>query len=209
MSILNLTRPNIPPLTKSIIETRKNIMKMPEMVLHKMKFDNPEGVIYVGMNECKTAQILPDEVNTIFTDGLASCNSVALISRNKDGYPIVMLSHYGPSEFSQVEQVKTIEKQLKTYGAYFDKKYKAKVFYNVPGYMSEEGLKPCVNNLFSKIRTVFDKFFKHNYEEQIIPYQRQNRPAGFSTANIFQFDTKNPNQCKMTNVGEHEIFFDI
>ena len=66
-----------------------------------------------------------------------------------------------------------------------------------------------MNNIFEKIRAVMDKFFNKNYDEDIILYQGKNRPPFFSSANIFQFDTKNPNKVKMTTVGENEYFFDL
>ncbi len=209
MSITNLTRTSLPIASKSILENKKNVMEIPEMILHKMKSQMPENIVHVGMNECKTVKISPNEAHTVFTDGLASCNAVSLVTKDKQGNPIVILSHYTPLPSSQIEQAGAIEKQLETYGACFDKSCKTKVFYNVPGYMSEEGLKPCVNTIFGKIKAVLDKFLNNNYEEKIIPYQSKNRPAYFSSANIFQFDTKDINKCKMTTVGENEHFFNV
>ena len=209
MTILNLTRTSLPAATKSILENNKNIMSMPEMVLFKMQSDNPQKIVRVGMNECKTAKISPNGVNTIFTDSLASCNAVTVVSKDKSGNPIVILSHFLPSSPNQTAQASAIEKQLETYGACFDKSSKTKVFYNVPGYIGEEGLKPCISNVFGKIKKVLDKFIKNNYEEKIIPYQGKNRPAYFSSANIFQFDPQHINKCKMTTVGEQEHFFDV
>ena len=209
MSILNLTRTSLPSSTISILENNKNIMSMPEMILFKMQSETPRKIVRVGMNECKTAQITSNGVNTIFTDSLASCNAIALVAKSKKGNPIVILSHFLPSSPFQTAQANAIEKQLETYGAYFDENSKTKIFYNVPGYMSKDGLQPCITNIFEKLKQILNKFIKNNYEEKIIPYQRKNRPAYFSSANIFQFDPENINKCKMTTVGEHEYFFDV
>lgn len=210
MGILNLTRKIIPAVSKLSRQNRQNVMEMPEMILSSMIRNGDKKIIQVGMNECKAARILPERIHTIYTDGLAGCNSIGIISKGKDGNPIAILSHYTPLPVSQTAQANAIEKQLKTYGAFFDKKTTPKVFYNVPGYLDEEQqLKPCVNNVFEKIHAVLNKFFNNNYDEQIILYQNRNRPAYFSSANIFQFDPKDLSKCKMTTVGEKEFFFDV
>ena len=209
MGILNLTRKIIPAVSKLSAQNKKNVMEMPEMVLSAIMRNGDNKIVQVGMNECKAARMLPGRINTIFTDGLAGCNSIGIISKGKDGNPIVILSHYTPLQTSQIAQANAIEKQLETYGAFFDKQTRPKVFYNVPGYFDEGKLKPCVNNVFEKIHKVLNKFFNNNYDEQIVLYQNKNRPAFFSSANIFQFDPKDLNKCKMTTVGEKEFFFDV
>lgn len=184
-------------------------MQMPEMVLSSLLSKGDGHIVHVGMNESGAARILPDRIHTIYTDGLAGCNSIGLVAKGKDGQPIAILSHYTPLELSQHNQAEAIAKQLETYGAYFDQSTDPKVFYNVPGYFDEEGLKPCFNRIYDKVRPVLDKFLHNNYEEQVILYQNKNRPPFFSSANIFQFDPENLNKCKMTAVGEKEFFFDV
>ena len=181
MGILNLTRKILPTVSKLSRQNRQNVMEMPEMVLSSMIRNGDKKIIQVGMNECKAARILPERIHTIYTDGLAGCNSIGIISKGKDGNPIAILSRYTPLPVSQT----------------------------VPGYLDEGQLKPCVNNVFEKIRAVLEKFFNNNYEEQIILYQNRNRPAYFSSANIFQFDPKDLSKCKMTTVGEKEFFFNM
>ena len=209
MSIVNLTRKVLPQMSRLSAENRAAVNNMPEMVLARMMREGDKNIVQVGMNECKAVRILPGKINTIYTDGLASCNAVGVIMKGKDGYPITILSHYTPLSISKELQASTLEKQLQTYDYFIDKTKRPKLFFNVPGYMDEGKLKPCVNNIFEKIRTVMDKFFNKNYDEQTILYQGKNRPPFFSSANIFQFDTRNPNKLKMTTVGENEHFIDL
>ena len=209
MSIQNLTRNVLPAITKNSLQNRTAVNNMPEMVLARMIREGDRNIVHVGMNECKAVRILPDRINTIYTDGLASCNAVGVVMKGKDGYPITVLSHYTPLPVSKDLQESTLKQQLETYDYFIDKSKKPKVFYNVPGYESEGTLKPCVNNIFEKIRSVMDKFFNKNYEETAILYQGKNRPPFFSSANIFQFDTKNPNKLKITTVGEKEHFINL
>lgn len=209
MSIQNLTRKVLPQLSKSSAQNRSAVNGMPEMILAKMIREGDNSIVHVGMNECKAVRILPNRINTIYTDGLASCNSVGVVMKGKDGCPITVLSHYTPLPISKDLQASTLEKQLETYNYFIDKSKKPKLFFNVPGYEDEGKLKPCVNNIFEKIRAVMDKYFNKNYEEEIFVYQGKNRPPFFSSANIFQFDTKNPNKLKITSVGENEHLFDL
>lgn len=210
MGFLNLTRAVLPKISKSSIQNRESVMQMPEMVLNSMMRNGDKNIVHVGMNECKAVRILPNRINTIFTDGLAGCNSIAVVAKGKDGYPITILSHYSPLEISQLNQADAISKQLETYGAYFDSKSTPKIFYNVPGYIDDNNkLQPCVNNVFDKVKKVFDKFFGKNYNEQVVLYQNRNRPPYFSSADIFQFDPENVSKCKMTTVGENEFFFEL
>lgn len=209
MPILDLTRKVLPSLSKVSSRNRDTVNSMPEMVLAKMIREGDKKIVHVGMNECKAVQILPDKIHTIYTDALASCNSVGIIMKGKDGNPVAILSHFIPSASSNELQASSIKYQIETLNPLIDKTNKPKVFYNVPGYESEERLKPCVNNIFGKIREALDKFFNKNYDEQIIPYKTKNRPPFYSSANIFQFDTGNPNKLKMTTVGEQEHFIDL
>lgn len=209
MSILNLTRKVLPAITKSIAQNRASVQNLPEMRLAAMMRAGDKSIVSVGMNECKAVRVLPGRINTIFTDGLAGCNSIGILAKGKDGNPIAILSHYSPLQTSQANQALAIEKQLETYGAFFESSLKPKVFYNVPGFFDEGTLKPCVNTVFDKIKPVLNKFFKGNVEEKVVLYQNRNRPAFFSSANIFQFDPQNLNKCKMTTVGEKEFFIDL
>lgn len=209
MSILNLTRKVLPALAKTSAQNKANIMDIPEMKLSSLIRKGNSSIVHVGMNECKAARILPDRIHTLFTDALAGCNSIGLVAKGKDGNPIAILSHYTPLQTSQINQAAAIEKQLQTYGAYFDNSVKPKVFYNVPGYIEDGELKPCVNQIFEKIKPVLNKYLNGNFEEKTILYQNRDRPAFFSSANIFQFDPKNLNKCKMTTVGEKEFFLDL
>ena len=209
MGFLDLTRKILPSISKSSIQNRQNVMQMPEMVLSTMMRNYGGNIVHVGMNESKAVRILPNRIHTIFTDGLAGCNSIGVVAKGKDGNPIVILSHYTPLQTSQINQANAIAKQLETYGAYFDKSSRVQVFYNVPGYLDEGKLKPCVNTVFEKIKPVLNRYLKGNYTEQVILYQNRNRPPYFSSANIFQFDPANLNSCKMTSVGEKEFFFNI
>lgn len=206
---MNLTRSILPVRSKISAENLKYMNNMPEMVLDKMVRNGNKKIIHVGMNQCKSAQILPNKIHTIYTDALASCNSVGIVMNGKNGSPVAILSHFTPSLPSNELQAAAIKNQIEALNPLIDKTKKPKVFYNVPGYEDEGELKPCVNNIFGKIRSVLDIFFNKNYEEQIIPYKTQNRPPFFSSANTFQFDTKNSNKLKMTTVGEQEHFIDL
>ncbi len=209
MPILNLTRKILPKLSKLTSENRTAINNMPEMILAKMVREGDNKIVHVGMNECKAVRILPDKINTIYTDALASCNAVGIVIKGKDGYPITILSHYTPLPQSKELQALAIDKQLQTYEKFIDKSKKPNLFFNVPGYDDAGILKPCVNNIFEKVRAVMDKYFNKNYNEQVYLYKSKHRPAFFSSANIFQFDTKNSNKLKITTVGEQEHFFDL
>ena len=166
MSIINLTRKAVPAISRISSQNKEAVNAMPEMVLAGMMRKGDKNIIHVGMNECKAARILPDRIHTIYTDGLASCNAVGIVMKGKDGFPIAILSHYTPLPVSKDLQAAALEKQLGTYDYFIDKTKKPKLFFNVPGYEDEGQLKPCVNNIFEKIRTVMDKFFNKNYDEQ-------------------------------------------
>lgn len=209
MPVVNLTRKSIPAISRLSSQNKESVNAMPEMVLAAMSRKGDKNIVHVGMNECKAARILPEGIHTIYTDGIASCNAVGVVLKGKDGFPIAILSHYSPLPASKDLQAEALEKQLATYDYFIDKTKKPKLFFNVPGYEDEGQLKPCVNNIFEKIKTVMDRFFNKNYDEQTILYKGKNRPPFFSSANIFQFDTKNPNKLKITTVGEQEHFINL
>ncbi|MDR1327053.1 MAG: hypothetical protein LBJ74_01460 [Heliobacteriaceae bacterium] len=210
MSVRNLTRKFLPALSKLSAENKLFINAMPEMRLAQMLRNGDKNIVQVGMNQCKAARILPGKIHTIYTDGLAGCNSVGVVAKGLDGNPVAILSHYTPLQTSRQLQMSVIDKQLQTYDYYLDKTFSPKIFYNIPGYPDEKQvLQPCVNPLVESIKSVFNKWFKSGYDEHIALYQCRNRPAFFSSANIFQFDPKNVNNLKITTVGEKEHFINL
>lgn len=96
MSILNLTRKVLPAITKSIAQNRASVQNLPEMRLAAMMRSGDKSIVNVGMNECKAVRMLPGRINTIYTDGLAGCNSIGILAKGKDGNPVAILSHYSP-----------------------------------------------------------------------------------------------------------------
>jgi|GEM_PF-2957429 len=203
MTILNLTRKILPKLSAESNNNIEAIKKMPEIVLNAMSKSGDTSIVQVGMNQCAAARITPNGINTIFTDGLAGCNSVGIVAKGLDGKPIAILSHYTPLPKSLNLQVEAINKQLQTYGYFMDKQTKPTVFYNLrENFINENPIIPKVNGLL-------ESFFKQGINKQITPYQNSNRPAFFSSANIFQFDKTNLNKLKITNVGEKEQFIDL
>ena len=64
MSIINLTRTIRPPGARLASESLNYMRTMPEIVLAKMEHNGNKNVIHVGMNECKSAKILPDGVES-------------------------------------------------------------------------------------------------------------------------------------------------
>lgn len=210
MAINNLTRSVLPKISKIGKENIKYINEMPEMVLTCAKRSGDKSIVQVGMNECVAARISEGGINTVFTDSLSGCNAVGVVAKALDGKPVVILSHYTPLPESRRLQCEALNKQLSTYDYYLDKTTKPDVFFNVRGYTDESGvLKPQPNQIFDEIRNVLNKFFKQGFTETITPYQNVKRPAFFSSANIFQFDSKNLNKLKITNVGEKERFLDL
>lgn len=209
MSILNLTRKVLPKLSKVSAENIKYINNMPEMVLAKAIRDGNKNIVHVGMNECSAVRILPNKINTIYTDALAGCNSVGVVAKGLDGNPIAILSHYTPLPVSRQNQASSIAKQLDVYDYYIDKTVKPKVFYNVRGREVNGQFEPCGNAIMGELRNVFNKFFKNGYEEKVMPYQNAGRPGFFSSANIFQFNPSKTSELKITAVGEKEHFIDL
>lgn len=207
MSIQNLTRKILPSRSILAKTNSENLKSMPEMVLSRQIARGNKSIVHVGMNEIKTARIAPEGVNTVYTDALASCNSVGVVMKDKNGKPLVVLSHFLP--YSTDRQAVSVGSEIQKNLNIIDLSKRAKIFYNVPGYEDEGVLKPCVNHIFEEIRAVADKIFNKNYEEQVVVYKSKNRSAYFSSANIFQFDTENLNKLKVTTVGEQEHFVDL
>ena len=207
MSIQNLTRKVLPVRSSSSKLNTGYIKSMPEMVLSRQISGGDGRVVHVNMLESKTARILPGGIHTIYTDALASCNSVGVVMKDKENNPVVVLSHFLP--YSTDRQSASVGSEIQKHLNIIDTDKKAKIFYNVPAYEDEGILKPCINNIFEKIRTVIGNIFNKNFEEQIMLYKSKNRPPFFSSANIFQFDTENRNLLKITSAGEQEHFIDL
>lgn len=207
MGIVNLTRAALPKLSKISKVNIESVNSMPEMVLNKMIRNGQKGIVHVDMNRCTAARITEQGINTIYTDGLAGCNSVGLVAKGLDGKPIAMLSHYVPTNVSG--QISALEKQLATYDYYLDKSYKPKLFFNIRGENTSNGFTATQNPIIEKVKEVMSKFFPKGSDISIEPYLTQSTEPFFSRANIFQFDPANLNKLKITNVGEKEKFLDL
>lgn len=207
MGIVNLTRAVMPKLSKISKVNIESVNSMPEMVLNKMIRNGQKGIVHVDMNRCAAARITEQGINTIYTDGLAGCNSVGLVAKGLDGKPIAMLSHYVPTNVSG--QISALEKQLSTYNYYIDKSYKPKLFFNIRGENTSNGFTATQNPIVEKVKEVMSKFFPKGSDVSIEPYLTQSTEPFFSRANIFQFDPTNLNKLKITNVGEKEKFLDL
>ena len=197
----------MPKLSKISKVNIESVNSMPEMVLNKMIRNGQKGIVHVDMNRCSAARITEQGINTIYTDGLAGCNSVGLVAKGLDGKPIAMLSHYVPTNVSG--QISALEKQLSTYNYYIDKSYKPKLFFNIRGENTSNGFTATQNPIVEKVKEVMSKFFPKGSDVSIEPYLTQSTAPFFSRANIFQFDPTNLNKLKITNVGEKEKFLDL
>ncbi len=210
MAIQNLTRQILPKISLNSKDNIRFINEMPEMVLSNAIRSGNKKIVHVGMNESAAVRISQRGVNTVYTDALAGCNSVGVITKTVDGKPLIVLSHYTPLPESVKRQCAAIDKQLSVYDSYIDKSVKPDIFFNVRGYTDLDGiLKPQPNNIFDEVRNVLSRFFPKGVKETVTPYPNSKRPAFFSSANIFQFDSKNLNKLKMTTVGEKEHFIDL
>lgn len=194
--IVNLTRKVLPVLSSERLVNIKSMNEMPESILASLIRNGDKSIVQVGMNQCAATRITQNGITTIFTEGLAGCNSVGLVTKGLDGNPIAMLSHYTPLSTSRANQVEVLRKQLDMYQYYFDKSSKPKIFYNLRD--NEPN-----NPILSQCREMLNKRLG-NYDEIIMPYQNTQRPHFFSTANIFQFNPSNLNELKVTGVGEVE-----
>lgn len=203
-SVLNLTRPYLPKITSNCIES---VNAMPEMVLNRMIRNGNKSIVHCDMNQCTAAIISPDGIHTIYTDALAGCNSVNIITKLKDNRFVSILSHYVPTNIEG--QLEAIRKQLQTYLPHIDMSYRPKAFLNIRGRQTYEGLEPVPNPIVDKLKELLSKFFPQGSKTYITPYQNANRPAFFSSANIFQFDPSDISKLKITNVGEKVRFIDL
>ena len=205
--IINLTRTSLPKISKNPKENIAAVYSMPEMVLSKMAKEGNKSIVHVDMNHCAAARISPEGINTIYTDALNGCNSVGIVAKGLDGKPVAILSHYVPTNVNG--QVSAIEKQLDTYNYFLDKNYKPKLFFNIRGWIDGGKLEVVPNSIVEKVKNVLSKYFPQGAETTITPYPTKERPAFFSSANIFQFDPADTSKLKITNVGEKEKFIDL
>ncbi len=205
-SVLNLTREVLPKIStpKKNIEA---INSMPEMVLNKMMREGAQNIVHCDMNHSVGAIISPNGIDTVYTDALAGCNAVNIITKLKDNRFLSILSHYVPTNI--IGQLSAIEKQLKTYLPHIDMSYQPRTFLNIRGRQTYEGLEPVPNPIIDMLKTLLEKFFPQGSKMEITPYPTRNRPAFFSSANIFQFDPADTSKLKITYVGEKEKFIDL
>ncbi|MDD3419231.1 MAG: hypothetical protein PHE78_01375 [Candidatus Gastranaerophilales bacterium] len=206
MNITNFTRKFVPLLSDIKAENIKAIQNIPENRLAQMIQSGDKSVVQVGMNQSAATRILPNGINTLYTDGLAGCNATLLVSKGLDGNPIALMSHYTPLEKSRQLNVTAFEKQLNAYSYYMDPKTKPKVFFNVRGEETQGVLKEVPNPIMEQLNGVLKKFFPQGIDQKVIPYSTKNISPFDSHAMIAQFDK---NKMKLTTVGEKEHFIDL
>ncbi|MBD5402045.1 hypothetical protein HDR58_04520 [bacterium] len=199
MSYINLTRKILPALSSSKAENIRAIKSMPESILTSAINSGDKSIVHVGMNQCAAVRTTPEGITTVFTDGLAGCNSIAFVSKGLDGFPVIISSHYTPLKTSQEKQISAIQKQLDTFWTWLDKSVKPKVFLNL---RDNEPNNPIIKSY----RELLKKYFPNGVNEKIEYYKNSDRAPFFSSANIFQFDPKDMNKFKVTFVGEVEHF---
>lgn len=205
--IINLTRKELPRISANSRANIDAINSLPEMVLHRMSKEGNKSILHCDMNQSVAGIISPNGINTVYTNALHGCNSCNVIAKLQDNRFVSILSHYVPTNVDG--QINAIEKQLKTYQKYFDNKYQPRVFLNIRD--QHNGLKPdrITNPIIEKLQNLLSKFFPQGNKTTITPYQNKDRPAFFSSANIFQFDPDNISSLKVTNVGEKELFVNL
>lgn len=206
-SVLNLTRSVLPKISANSQKNIEAINSLPEMILNRMVRDGNKNIVRCDMNQSVAAIISSNGVNTIYTDALAGCNAVNITTKLKDKRILSILSHYVPTNVEG--QIEAIKKQLQTYLPYIDLSYKPRAFLNIRGMESYGKLEPVPNPIVEKLKSLLGKLFPQGSTMEITPYKNKNRPAFFSSANIFQFDPVNTNKLKITNVGEQEKFIDL
>lgn len=204
--ITNLTRKILPKLSSIKSENIINMQNMPENVLHSLIESGRKDIVHVDMNHCTAAVIKENGIQTIFTDALAGCNSVGSVIPLSTGDQLCILSHYVPT--NQTGQVAAIEKQIKTYEPWFQKGKDVQLFFNLRDDSLTSTNNKSSNPIVENVVNLFKKYFNKNTNVHLDLYQNNNRPAFFSTANIFQFDSKNK-LLKITNVGEKEYFMNL
>lgn len=207
-NIKNLTRTTLPNVSSNMSANRTSILSMPEMVLNKMIRDGDKSIVHVDMNHCEAVRISRCGINTIYTDGLCGCNSIGIIAHLLDGNILAILSHYVPTNCKG--QLEALQEKLAAFNQFLDKTRKAKILMNVGGYKDDFGkLQPSPSTITEKLKELATKFFGKNSDTIITPYPTKNRGAFFSSANIYQFDSQDINNVKVTNVGEQEMYLDL
>lgn len=201
-SIRNLTRKVTPSKTDVLLNgEKKYIADMPEAILKTSIRSGDESIMYVKMNECKGTEITSNGINTIFTDGLTGCNSVGIVTKNTCGNPYIIMAHAMPTPKSIAMQCSEIERLLLANHKNLNQSVKPEVFFNVKDISSK-------NPIFESVKNVLTKFFKQGHNKTINAYE-VNIGTLPSTANIFQFNPKNLNELKITNVNEKEHFVNL
>lgn len=203
MAIANLTRKILPQLSRNSADNISAIKNMPENILRSLIKGGQKDIVYVDMNRCAAAVIKKGGVQTVFTDGLAGCNSVGAIIPLTTGDKLCILSHYVPT--NRTGQVGAIAKQLETYSPWISKDTAPNLFFNLSDKQMIPNVSPSKNPIIEEVSGLFKKTFSREPKVNLDLYQTSNRPNFFSSANIFQFDSPN-NMCKVTNVGEKEHF---
>ena len=206
MNITNFTRKFIPAVSAIKAENIKAVQNIPEVRLAQMMQAGDKSIVQVGLNSTAAARILPNGINTVYTDGLAGCNATLVVTKGLDGNPISFVSHYTPLEASRAKNVKDMTEQLQKYDYFLDKKSKPQVFFNVRGEEVDGILSPSINPIMDQLGSVFKKFFPQGFEQKVIPYLNQNKTPFDSHAMIAQFDDK---MMKLTTVGEKEHFINL
>lgn len=206
MNITNFTRKFIPLVSDIKAENIKAIQNIPETKLAQAIQSGDKSLVQVGMNSSAAARILPNGINTIYTEGLAGCNATAIVAKGLDGNPIAIMSHYTPLAESRKNNFEAIKKQLEAYGYYIDPKSKPKVFFNVKGEEVDGVVKEVENPLIKHLEPLFKKFFPQGWEQKVIPYSNKNTSPFDSNAFIAQFDDKT---MKLTGVREKEHFINL
>ena len=206
MNILNLTRTILPKLSQVKSVNIANLNNMPENILRSLIRQGRKDILYVDMNRCGAAVIKKDGIQTVFTDALAGCNSVGSVIPLSTKENLCILSHYVPT--NTAGQVEALEKQLRTYEPWINKDKNVQLFFNIRESVNQSENITGQNPIIGKVVGLFEKIFNKKPEVHITPYQNNNRPPFFSTANIFQFDTENK-LLKITNVGEKEQFISL
>ena len=208
MAIINLTRTSIPQKVSTVAKHNiEAMLSMPEMVLFEKIVHGDKSIVKCVMNKAVAEEISSKGVTTIYTDGLAGCNSINVITKLNNNRFLSVMSHYTP--ISIKEQISTIAKLLKENLDRMNKNYEPRVFLNLRGVDRGNGLEVAPNRVIGKLQEMLDKFFPQGVKMDITPYKYFGRPAFFSSANIFQFDPKKISSLKITNVGEQEKFVNL
>lgn len=208
MAITNLTRTNIPQTVSKV--ARQNIdatFSMPEFVLFRKTVHGDKSIAKCDMNKAIAEEISSKGVTTVYTDGLAGCNAINVVTKLNNNRFLSVLSHFAPIYLN--EQIAAISKLLKANASRINKNYEPRVFMNLRGVDRGNGLEVIPNPIIAKMQEMLANLFPQGVKMDITPYQLFKRPAFFSSANVYQFDPKRISTLKITNVGEQEKFIDL